>query len=81
MDDLGKIQKLKKFMESHGCDFPEDVNYRKRMNKKSKFTSVPYFYVYLYLQTTFVVQEPRIAMPWTLSRSATWMTLSKQPTR
>ena len=44
MDDLGKIQKLKKFMESHGCDFPEDANYGKRMNKKSKFASVLHFY-------------------------------------
>ena len=38
MDDLGRIQKLKKFMESHGCDFPEEANYGKRMNRKSKFT-------------------------------------------
>ena len=39
MDGLGKVQKLKKFMESHGCDFPEEADYGKRKNKQSKFVS------------------------------------------
>ena len=42
MDGLGKVQKLKKFMESHGCDFPEEADYGKRKNKQSKFISSLY---------------------------------------
>ena len=44
MDDLGKIQKLKRFLEDNGLDFPEEANYGKRMNRKSKFTFVLYSY-------------------------------------
>ena len=55
MNDLGKIQKLKRFLEDNGFDFPEEANYGKRMNKKSKSTSVFILLLPYYLQITFVV--------------------------
>ena len=81
MDDLGKIQKLKRFMESNGCDFPEEVNNGQRMNRKSKFISVFILLLPHYLQTTFVVREPRIVMPWPPSEPVTWRRLPKQQMR
>ena len=34
-----KVQRLKRFMESHGAKFPKDVDYGKRRNRQSKPTS------------------------------------------
>ena len=33
-----KVQRLKRFMESHGAKFPKDVDYGKRRNRQSKPT-------------------------------------------
>ena len=39
MEGLGKVQRLKKFMESCGAKFPQEADYGKRKNKQSKFIS------------------------------------------
>ena len=49
MEGLGKVQKLKRFMESNGVDFPEEADYGKRKNKQSKFIFYSVIEVHHYL--------------------------------
>ena len=49
MEGLGKVQRLKKYMESCGAKFPQEADYGKRKNRQSTFTS----YLYLYYIAIF----------------------------
>ena len=81
MEGLGKVQKLKKFMESNGVDFRESADYGKRKNRQSK--SIFYSVIELrhYLQTMSGALESLTPMRWKPSRSGTWMTRWRPPTR
>ena len=81
MEGLGKVQKLKKFMESNGVDFPEEADYGKRKNKQSKFTFYSVIELHYYLQTMSGALEPHTPTRGKLSRSRTWMTRSTPPMR
>ena len=43
MSAPGKLQKLKKYLEDNGLDFPDGANHGTRANKKSKSQPVNYF--------------------------------------
>ena len=59
MEGLGKVQRLKRFMESCGAEFPKEADYGKRKNRQSKFITLSVSLLYRYLQIT----SGALAMP------------------
>ena len=54
-----KVQRLKRFMESHGAKFPKDVDYGKRRNRQSKPT--PFFLTHFISLSLDIVRRSRQA--------------------
>ena len=52
MEGLGKVQRLKRYMESCGAKFPKEADYGKRKNRQSKFISLFISLLYRHLQIT-----------------------------
>ena len=50
MEGLGKVQRLKRFMESCGAKFPKEADYGKRKNRQSESISLSLSILYRYLQ-------------------------------